>query len=263
LGHDPTYLGEIMRDPKENDAKMPDFLSEYMVMTLNKKGPVTTFIDQYANEFIDYASLENEPVLELAAAYGFVTIEALKKGAKVIANDMDSQHLQILYNQTPKNYRAQLTLLPGKMPEEVKLTENSIAGCYVARMLGYLEPLELQESLKRIYSWLMPNKKFIIVSGTPYCYYKFIKNIVPQYEQRVAQNHPWPGYFTDLKNWVDEAYRDRVPSWHNYLDGHVLKRELERVGFVVEKVEPFARQDLPEWAKGRGHDAVFVRARKP
>jgi len=252
-----------MSDKKDNSISMPDWISDYFVMTLNGKGPVTAYLDQYAMEFIHYATQQTGPVLELGAAYGFLTIQTLKEGGTVIANDLDPRHLQILYNQTPATCRNRLTLLPGEFPGNVNLSPQSIAGCYVARMLGYLEPGELQKGLEKIFTWLQSEKKLFIISAIPYSFRAIFKNIVSIYEQRVNENIEWPGYFTNLKQIVGGNYVNYGPNVHHFLDGKILTRELERVGFIVETVEVFARKDLPEWALGDGRDAVAVIARKP
>lgn len=67
-----------MDKSKNNDLKMPDPISEHLVMTLNKRGPVSSYLDDYAKQFIEFAVQQKSPILELGAAYGFVTIAALK-----------------------------------------------------------------------------------------------------------------------------------------------------------------------------------------
>lgn len=250
-----------MSEDNDKDLKIPDKISKYLVMTLNRRGPVTTYIDENAQQFIDYAAKQTAPVLELGAAYGFVTIAALKEGATVIANDIEPRHLQILYNQTPEAYRSRLTLLPGAFPLALNLAKESIAGCYVARMLGYVHPTELQLGFERVFSCLKSNAKFFVIATPPYK--SFYKNIIPVYEQRIRENNPWPGYFTDLKELVNQKYRAYAPEKLHFLDDKVLTRELERVGFIIEKVELFARQDLPKWTLFDGREGVVAIARKP
>ncbi len=226
-------------------------------MTLNKKGPCTTYIDEYAKEFIQYAGQQTAPVLELGAAYGFVTIEALKAGATVIANDIDSRHLNILYNQTPLEYRNQLTLLPGEFPQDLNLESRSIAGCYVAHMLGYLSPLALRTGFERLFNWLKSDGKLFIITSTPY---KGIsRKIIPLFEQRIREEQEWPGYFTDLKKLIS----DKMPNTLHFFDEKTLTRELRRAGFIVEKIELYARLDLPKRARWDGREGLMAIARKP
>jgi len=247
----------------DKSPQMPKPVSEYLVMTLNGMGPSTTYIDQYARQFIEYAAKQTAPVLELGTAYGFLTHEALKAGATVIANDLEPKHLQILLEKTPKKYRNRLTLLPGEFPHAIDLSPCSIGGCYVARMLGYLEPIDLQQGLKKVFNWLHTDAKLFIVSATPYSFRAIFKNIIPIYEKRIQDQEQWPGYISGLKKIVGGNYTEYGPDKHHFLDDVILTRELEGVGFIVEKTETYAREDLPVWALCDGRDAVAVIARKP
>ncbi len=245
-----------------DDKKLPDPVSEYITMTLNGMGPSTSYIDQYARQFIDYAAQQKAPVLELGTAYGFLTQEVLKTGATVIAIDLDPRHLQILLENTPSEYRRRLTLLAAEFPQEIDLPSNSIAGCYVARMLGYLEPIHLQQGLKKIFNWLKSDAKLFIVSATPYSFRAIFKNIIPIYEKNVLDSKQWPGYIHGLKEIIGGNYVNYGPDKHHFLDEVILTRELENAGFIVEKAEVYARCDLPNWALCDGRDALAVIARK-
>jgi hypothetical protein len=240
-----------------NDVPIPKRISKYLIMTLNNKGPCTTYIDEYAKEFIHYAAQQPAPILELGAAYGFVTIEALKAGATVIANDLEPKHLEILYNKTPHECLNRLTLLPGEFPQDLNLGEHSIAGCYIAHMLGYLTPPNLQTGFEKLFKWLKNQAKLFIITSTPY---KGIsRKIIPLYEQRVLDNQEWPGYFTNLKQIVHE----KMPDALHFFDDKVLRRELERVGFIVDKIEYYARLDLPQRSLWDSREGIMAIARKP
>lgn len=244
-------------DKTVSDLHIPKPVSQYLIMTLNKKGPCTSYIDEYTREFIHYAGQQTAPVLELGTAYGFVTIEALKAGATVIANDLEPRHLDILYHQTPLECRDRLTLLSGEFPQDLNLKSQSIAGCYVAHMLGYLSPSALQIGFEKLFHWLTNDAKVFIMTSTPY---KGIsKKIIPLYEQRIREEHEWPGYFTNLKQLIG----DKMPDSLHFFDERILTRELERVGFIIEKMELYARQDLPPKALFDNREGLMAIARKP
>jgi Methyltransferase domain len=246
---------------KKTDAKMPTPASKHIVKTLNKRGPVTTYIDEYTRKFIIDARHIKTPILELGAAYGIVTHKLLKTGATVIANDIDPQHLQILYNQTLKKYRTNLSLLEGTVPNILDLANDSIGACYVARMLGYLTPSKLQLTFEKIYSCLKPNAKFTILATTPY--HGFFKKIVPIYEKRLQNHRKWPGYFTQLKSYFDPEYTTFIHDKLHFFDIPVLTRELAKVGFYVEFASTYARTDMPCHLQLDGREGIVVIARKP
>jgi SAM-dependent methyltransferase len=240
---------------------MPDPFSEYLVRTLNHMGVVSTYVDQYAEQFICYASQQQGPVLDIGAAYGTVSIAALKAGATVIANDIELQHLQILYNRTPEECRSRLTLLHGKFPNVLTTPHLNLSGCFISRTLGHLKRSELQDGFKLIFSSLKENAKFFIITGTPYT--NTFKNIIPVYEQRILANEQWPGYFTSLKQFVEVQHAAYVPDTINFLDETVLRRELGQIGFIVEECHLFERKDLPPLFRLDGREALVTIARKP
>lgn len=250
-----------MNKIEANDLTMPAPTTKYLTKTLNNMGMVTSYIDKYSAQFIAYAGKQKSPVLELGAGYGPVTIAALNAGATVIANDLDPQHLQILYNQTPVKDRERLTLLPGKFPQILNLPDESISGCYIARMLGYLETYELQEGFKKLFACLKPNAKLFIVSASLYA--PGLSMALPIYEQRLLANDEWPGHFTNMKSIVPEAYQPYVPDRLNFLDEKVLTRELNHAGFIAEESHFLSRMDYPSQLRLDGREGIVTIARKP
>lgn len=242
---------------RDTDLKMPAFATQYIVPTLDGHGTCTSYIDEYAQKFIDYAASKEDPVLEIGATYGFVTIEALKAGAKVIANDLDPRHLDILYAQTPEQYRKNLRLLPGEFPKDFFLDDDSLSGCYMGHVMGYISPVNLQVGFEKLYRWLKNDSLLFITSAT--IYMSFFRDFIEIYEQRVRDNDKWPGYFTNLKRLINE----RIPNTLHFCDERVLTRELERVGFIVEQVELYPRRDLPERSLWDGREGLGAIARKP
>ncbi len=102
--------------------KMPEAEENGFIPTLNQMGYMTSTLDSFSKEFVDYASSNHsQKSLEIGAAYGVATLEALKRGAQMIANDLEEKHLQILRERSPESLRKNLSLHPGRVPEEVTL----------------------------------------------------------------------------------------------------------------------------------------------
>ena len=247
---------------------MPDDLTpyrypnSYLVKTLNKKGPCSSYIDEYGKQFIQYAAQQKAPVLELGAAYGFVAIEALKAGATLIANDLEPRHLNILYKNTPNECRSRLTLLPGEFPNAINLPNESIAGCYISHMLGYLALDDLLIGFMKLYQWLKPGALLFILSSSPYR--AVYKDLIPLYEQRVREHQQWPGYFTDIKQLISgKLARYAAANTLHFIDDKVLSRELKRVGFIIKEAKLYPRKDLSKKVTFDGREGVIVIAQKP
>lgn len=84
--------------------------SNLLIPTLNQQGLAMTVVDDPCSRaFIDYAAQSEGWCLEVGAAYGAATIQALKQGARMVANDLGSQHLEILTNNNTRRVQELLT----------------------------------------------------------------------------------------------------------------------------------------------------------
>lgn len=229
--------------------------------TLNQMGYTSSYLNDYALQFIDYASHQKQPVLEIGSAFGAVSLAALKAGAKVIANDIEPAHLKIIYERAPSELRSNLILLPGPFPDVLNLPEGSLGGCFASRVLGHLSFEKLREGFEQLFTCFSTNAKLFIITGSVYT--RMFRSLIPVYEKRIMKNEEWPGYFTGLKKLVKEKYRDTIPDSLNFLSEGVLRRELERVGFIVDQVNFFQRLDLPEGFRWDGREGQVVIAHKP
>ncbi len=67
------------------------------IPTLNKTGYMTTQLDSFSQEFVEYASKDKRRlVLVVGAAYGIATLAALSRGANLICNNIETRHLHLL-----------------------------------------------------------------------------------------------------------------------------------------------------------------------
>ena len=245
----------------EEELPIPAHLNEYIEVTLNKMGVVTSYMDRFTREFIHESSKQDRPVLEVGPAYGYVVREVLKNDTKIIAIDLEPKHLKILLDSIPKKYHDHLKLIQGRFPEDITLYDNSLGGCYMARVMDYMSPDEMRKSLKLIYKKLVSGARLYILSIT--IYRDAFKNLIPIYEKRVAENEPWPGYFVGLHSLLDNRYVKIIPDTMNILDETVLKRELTQAGFDIKLCKMYARTDLPIRAQYDGREGVVAIAEKP
>jgi 2-polyprenyl-3-methyl-5-hydroxy-6-metoxy-1,4-benzoquinol methylase len=108
------------------------------------------------------------PVLDIGCAYGMASLPALKKGAVVIANDLDERHLQLLKSQAPVSSLERLQLKPGRMPDDLDFPEGNLGAVLASRVLNFIHPDKLEESFHKIFkctpSFFWHLIKFIIYS---------------------------------------------------------------------------------------------------
>ncbi|MBP9692171.1 MAG: class I SAM-dependent methyltransferase [Alphaproteobacteria bacterium] len=187
------------------------------------------------------------------------TIPSLKQGGHVVANDIDSRHLQILAQKTPKHLMNQLCLLPGKFPDDIELPENSFSAIHAAGSLHFLEPDLFEVALQKIFNLLQPGGKFYFITTTPFV--KLFSEFLPIFEQRKKQDYPWPGLIED-SSIFNKKNRHPLPRLLNLLDIETTERVLVKNKFSIEQIEyvPYAKALLN--IQGDGRDTIGVIAVK-
>ncbi len=230
------------------------------IQTLNKMGQMTTTLDPYSSDFISFAKNTTLPVLEIGAAYGVATLPTLKTGARVIANDLSQDHLDILKSQVDLESQSRLTLLPGSFPDEINLEPNSIEGALVCRVLHFFSGPMIEASLEKIFRWLVPGGKLYVVAETPYM--KSWESYLPTYERLKKSGHPWPGFIDRVESVAPSRAHVLPPSVH-WLDPDILSRLFKNAGFVIERTEFINRTDFPDFLRFDGRESVGIIGIKP
>jgi len=229
------------------------------VPTLNNTGYMTTHLDPYSQEFVDYAGKIEGPVLEIGAAYGIATLSALSSGARIYCNDLDQRHLMLVKQQAVerKLNLSRLTIVPGRFPEEIEFPPDSLDGILICRVLHFFEGSKIEYSLQKAYEWLKVGGKIFIVAETPYL--NTISAFIPEYEKNVQNGLKWPGLMTNISEYFNDPI---VPKLINSLDTTVLRRALESANFIVEKISYIDRWDFPPDRRLDGRESVGVIACK-
>lgn len=244
-----------MKKPKMPRSK------EGFVKTLNKTGFMTTRLDPFSRKFVEFAGKAPGPSLEIGSAYGVATLPILKKGLPIIANDLSAHHLRILKNRVPKKFQKNLTLLPGRFPDNIKLPKNSIGSILACRILHFLEGPILRRGLKKMFSWLKLGGKIFIIGETAYL--GTLLKFIPVYEKRRRQGLIWPGHAKNVFFDLPPLFTKNLPPFFHAFDIPMLERELKRAGFDVEKAHTFSRPYYPKIVRLDGRESVGIIGKKP
>ena len=234
------------------------------IKTLNQMGFMTSSLDPYSQAFVQYAaqncsSPSSAPVLEIGAAYGVATLGALEKGAKIIANDLDPRHLEILSKRAEGIHNSSLVLAAGNFPETLDFPPESIGAVLICRVIHFFDGLTIEKAADKLFHWLIPGGKIFVVGETPYL--KNCQAFVPIYESRKQAGDLWPGYVEDMKT-IASGRAESLPQAFHFLDPDILIRIFINVGFAIEKCGMFARPDFPADLKWDGRESVGLIAKK-
>ena len=238
---------------------MPAAEPNGFVKTLNNMGFMTSSLDPYSKAFTQFAAQGPGPALEVGAAYGIATLEALEQGSRVIANDIEPRHLEILASRVPPHVKEFLTLIPGRFPEDLNFHPNSLGSVLIARVLHFFPGSLIERAAEKLHHWLSPGGKVFVVAETPYL--RNFQDFIPIYEKRVQEEQPWPGFIDDVMQ-LDPVRGLALPKQMHFLDPAVLSRVFTAAGFQIEKCSTMPRKDFPEDLQLDGRESVGMIAVK-
>ncbi len=249
----------LERKSKINNLQIPQADSSgCFIPTLNKTGYMTTHLDPFSQEFVEYASHDERGfVLEVGAAYGIATLAALSRGAKVICNDIEPLHLELVKQKAVLKDRFRLKILPGDFPYEVQLPLCSLDAILMCRVLHLFNGQQVEESIQKAYQILKPGGRIFIIVDTPYL--KILSSFIPEYERRLKAGIKWPGFIQNLHEYVQEK---DLPDVVNFLDDKTLRWVLEKYGFTIEKTSFICRWDFPPTRRLDGRESLGIIAYK-
>lgn len=255
----------------EEDEKSGQFLK-----THNPSGGFTTTpCDPVSQKFIEYArnlAERNGTVLEIGAAFGAATLQALAKGATVFCNDVDPNNLAVVRNRyLKKNGQeisltgddSKLILVPGSFPDELAgLPKNFFDAILICRVLHFFTGEQIEKSLEQISSHLKPGGKLFVVCETP-----FLKNwkwFIPEYKKRVAEGVKWPGEITNPIDYESSGRAASLPKFVHWITKEILERSLAQSKLGVEHLSYIDRRgQFPNDLLLDGRESVGAIAVKP
>ena len=204
-----------------------------MVPTLNRTGVMLEKLTPCSESFAEYAGQCEGEVLDIGCAYGVATIAALERGARVLATDMEQQHLDILKDRISDEARQHLSTQQGLI-QDIDFEDGRFAAIHASRVIHFLKPEDVQNAIQKMHRWLQPGGKLFLVTDTPYVGYWKSKAL--EYKTRKAAGDLWPGYIEDVRKIFSAQETDGAPPLINPLDPDILSRECRDAGFDVEKV---------------------------
>lgn len=230
------------------------------LLTDNKKGFMIQSIDEYVQRFFDYVKSCDKParIADFGVAFGYTTKELLKSGVQVIANDLSESHLHELWDTVSEEDRGHLELLPGNVLD-IELPDSSLSGILACRWIHFLTGEELRTILAKFYKWLKPGGRLCITAESVHLGSHQV--VFDKYLQRKQdKGTEWPG-FVMVKDLTTKR-KQHMPETLMLYDSEVLTRELQKVGFAVDKVGYIDRPYYPEDLRNGGQEAIGALATK-
>ncbi len=256
---DDTEFGVKATNPKlkiDDDLKMPDPIEDGKIPTLNKTGYMTSDQCNLSLKFIEDAGKATLPVLDIGAAYGITTLPALKLGAQVIANDIDTRHLLLLREQALPKFWERLTLNRYQFPQFTNFPNESLDIILINRVSHFLTPDEMEETLQKAFKWLTPGGRLYIITMSPHHY--LLERFLPVYNQRVHNKVIWAGDIPNMHDYAPDL-KHQIPQYLHVMDSHSLGAAIKLKGFKIieESLFDYGHTDIKK-ANGKGYYGVIA-----
>jgi hypothetical protein len=229
--------------------------------TLNGTGYMITSLDPISKAFVDFAVTQSHfPALDIGAAFGVATHAALKRGVRVVANDIDPEHLEILKERTPAEHQSRLKTTDGAFPDDLCFPYAMFSSILLSRVMHFFDGQQVMRSVARLYDWLATGGKvFVVVEASLFLDKPPLRKL---YENRKESGAMWPGFVNNVKELLPKR-AEFLPDQLHYLDPDVLTRAFVEGGFQVEYADHFERADDPGDPNSPVRRSVGFIARKP
>ncbi len=229
--------------------------------TLNKMGYMFDDLTAYGKEFILFSQQSGGPVLEIAAAYGKATLKVLQSNIKVVANDLDPRHLEVLVSRVPDNQKSLLDLSPGRFPTETSFQPNHFQAILLANVLHFLNGDEISLGIRKLFAWLKPGGKVYVIAASPYV--RMWSEFIPIFEKNRSLKMKWPGYLEDMSIFKSNDRLEQLPGFMHFFHPDELGQAFQEAGFIIEKSEFFSQPTWPHDMQLDGRESVGIIAKKP
>lgn len=176
------------------------------------------------------AEIEKGIYADIGSSYGVDAIHMIKLGARVVAIDLESQHLDILTQQLTPAERQRIDVRCQRFPEEVNLELDRYDAILLSRILLFLTPDSLKESLEKVYKALKNGGKVYIITVSPFSDKWDLVKLAFEEHQKLFPNQPL--MVPNLWELLPQT-RTTLPKSIQLFDQGALKTVLEESGFKV------------------------------
>lgn len=244
-----------------NLSHWPEIWVQGMIKTKNKMGIMTIENSPPAKVFIEDAKTAKLPLLDIGCAYGSVVIPAILNGGRVIACDIEEQHLDILKQSLPKQYLPALQTTTASFPYQLDFEEASLSGIHISMVLHFMKGEVILAGLKKCHRWLESGGRIYIVNMTPSLGLFDWQNLSAFYNSQVNNREKWPGEIY-CKQFTPGGWNEQLPEFAHFFELDSMRDVAEQAGFHVEDIYYFCYKNIPDEYKTNGKEYVGMIARK-
>ena len=220
---------------KVPDVQLPAPAPDGRIRVLSNYGYATQTLLGPSQRFVEYAAKCGRPVLDIGASYGETTVAALKKGATVVANEVDADSLNYIVKRADltEDDRKRLYIKQGYMPFECDFEAGSRGAIHASRVTHFFHPKDVTGLFQKAHEWLAEDGVFFLITSSPY-HWVTPEGFAAEYEKKYKAGVEFPGEITDL------SYRHpETPDYATYnhaMDPKVIFRLAVQNHFLIKEL---------------------------
>ncbi|HEV3158237.1 MAG TPA: methyltransferase domain-containing protein [Candidatus Baltobacteraceae bacterium] len=243
-----------------SNTELP-WTEDVLATTTNGMGFFSPVAHEINLAFAEFSATCQAPVLDIGSAAGVAALAALRTGARVVANDLETTLLDRLAATLSDGQRERLTIRQGRFPYDLRFADASLGAVHASQVFHFLSGEELMEGITRLRRWLVPGGTVFVLVDSPYK--ELYKRFIPVFEERKRAGVAWPGEIEDIARYSDHPAVKFIPKQMHVFDPEILGRAFERGGFTLETATFFRRHNYPEALWYDGRESVFLIAKRP
>ena len=215
---------------KIQNPELPPPAEDGRIPVYNGDGYASPEPHPLSQEFVLFSSNSKYPVLDIGAAYGLISINALKNGATVICNEKEKKQLEYICHikSITQEEKKRLFLKHGSILE-IDFPKESLGAIHMSRVMHFFKPNEVELFLQKAYNWLIPNGRIYIITMSQY-HYGNPEGFSDYYNKEIKKGTEFPGMINDYK-FKNEKYVLHA------IDPTVMVRLANKYGFICKKIE--------------------------
>ena len=212
------------------NPELPPLAEDGRIPVYNGDGYASPEPHPLSQEFVLFSSNSKYPVLDIGAAYGLISINALKNGATVICNEKEKKQLEYICHikSITQEEKKRLYLKHGSILE-IDFPKESLGAIHMSRVMHFFKPNEVELFFQKAYNWLIPNGRIYIITMSQY-HYGNPEGFSDYYNKEIKKGTEFPGMINDYK-FKNEKYVLHA------IDPTVMVRLANKYGFICKKIE--------------------------